>query len=249
MKRSVRITFFLCLISTLCAILLTSCNIPIQLYTLSGLEYRINEDGETCTIIGIGKYKSTDLEIPEKIGDYMVTTIGKEAFCAGRYEQCANLTSITLPEGLTTIEDFAFMGCKKVKEIIVPDTVTTINAGAFQECVQLEKLILPKGLTTISVQMCIGCQSLKEIKIPDSVTEIKDAAFAEAGLETVTIGTNVKRIEGFAFLSYYKSANAVYYEGTLAQWQEIERGSAWIGDEDCTFYCEDFEGMIGEVYQ
>jgi hypothetical protein len=72
MKRSVRITFFLCLISTLCAILLTSCNIPIQLYTLSGLEYRINEDGETCTIIGIGKYKSTDLEIPEKIGDYMV---------------------------------------------------------------------------------------------------------------------------------------------------------------------------------
>ena len=71
-------------------------------YAPNGLEYRVNEDSQTCTIIGIGKCTDTVVEIPQTIKKYTVTVIGKDAFL-----DQTQITEILFPDGLLSIEDSA----------------------------------------------------------------------------------------------------------------------------------------------
>lgn len=83
--------------------------------TSEGLAYSINSDGLTCRITGIGDCVDTELFIPSKIDDYIVATISSSAF-----NNCVNLTSVTVPDSVTSINSGAFKGCTSLKEITVP---------------------------------------------------------------------------------------------------------------------------------
>ena len=74
---------------------------------------------------------------------------------------CKSLTSITIPEGVTTIGISAFQGCKSLISITLPSSVTTIDACAFY-----------------------GCKNLTSITIPSSVTHIDEDAFTDCPLVT-----------------------------------------------------------------
>ncbi len=79
-----------------------------------------------------------------------------------------NVTKVTLPEGLITIEFNTFAFMLKLKEINIPSTVKTISLYAFNCCLSLEELVLPEGLEEFICPVT-NCMSLKELTIPGSV--------------------------------------------------------------------------------
>ena len=248
-------TLFLLPILIFCIATVISCELGGEndngsLFAPNGLEYKINKDRLTCTIVGLGSCSDTVVTVPEKIKRYRVTAIGKGAFSEENYPECINITEFILPDSLLTIEADAFYRCGGLTELVIPDSVRSIGAGAFRNCYSLRKLTLPKDLTEISALMCYACLALVEVNIPKDVKVIKGDAFMECRLKTINLSTSVEHIETFAFLTYEKIDQKVCYDGTLEQWKAVVRDDLWISDADCiTFECQDFDGLVKDVYK
>ena len=103
----------------------------------------------------------------------------------------APITSVTIQNGITSIDQYAFYYCTQLSQVVLPDSLTTIGNRAFQGCSALtsEKLKLGKGLTTLGEGAFINCTGLTNIIIPDSVETLQTGAFAYCyELTNVTIG-------------------------------------------------------------
>lgn len=113
-------------------------------------------------------------------------------------ENIAN--EIILPDSLETIDEEAFAYFTYLSEIEIPKNVTAINFGAFYQCSDLSKVILPEGLKILGNSAFEDCYSLKTIKIPDSITEIRSNLFNDCtALESVKLSENVTIIGEYAF--------------------------------------------------
>ena len=130
------------------------------------------------------------------------------------YLAYSKLTSITIPENITSIGRCAFSGCDTLTSITIPDSVTSIGSSAFENC---------SGLTSIV--------------IPDSVTSIDHWAFQYCtGLTSATIGNGVKSISRYAFWDC-ASLKDIYFNGTKDQWNVIKKIDSGI--KNCTIHCTD----------
>ena len=158
----------------------------------NGLWYSIENDEVT-----IGGYSgsATEVIIPETIEGYPVTKIRYNAFL-----NCESLESVTIPDSVKTIGDWAFYNCSSLKSITIPDSVKTIGDAVFCYCASLENVTLGNSVTDIGASAFCGCTSLISITIPDSVTTIASDAFSECGgLESVIIGNGVESINDSTF--------------------------------------------------
>lgn len=114
-----------------------------------------------------------------------VTSIGGEAF--GR---CTSLVSITLPNSIQNIKYNAFCDCSSLKSINIPESVTNIEWSAFSGCSALTSITIPASVTSIDRGTFSGCSALTNITIPDSVTSIGDFAFENCNaIKTATVPT------------------------------------------------------------
>ena len=119
-----------------------------------------------------------------------LTSIGNAAFA-----NCTSLTGITLPDGLTTIGERTFEYCSSLATVSIGSGVTTIGNSAFSNCTSLTGITLPEGLTTIGSSAFFNCTSLTGITIPNTVTSIGEAAFKDCSfLATVSIGNGLTTI-------------------------------------------------------
>ena len=124
-----------------------------------------------------------------------VTSIGNYAFM-----NCSELSSITIPNSVTSIGDYAFSGCSGLTSITIPHSVTSIRRSAFEYCDGLTSITIPNSVTSIGNSAFRGCSGLTSITIPNSVTSIGGYAFNNcSSLTTVTIPNSVKAIEISAF--------------------------------------------------
>lgn len=122
-----------------------------------------------------------------KIGPYM-------------FYGCYNLQNITLPDNITSIDDWAFRNCSALTEITIPDGVTSIGDCAFENCSALTEITIPDSVTSIGVCVFGNCSALTEITIPNSVTSISSSAFIScSALTEITIPNGVTLIEGYVF--------------------------------------------------
>ena len=121
----------------------------------------------------ITKYVESDtvVVIPSKINGVTVETIGHGAF-----ERSA-VTSVTIPDSVTAIPDYAFGYCSQLTNISIPNSVTFIGFSAFNSCTSLKSITLPSSLSTIQSYAFYNCENLKTIRIPVSVTSIGNYAF------------------------------------------------------------------------
>ena len=145
----------------------------------------------------IKKYNGNDavVNIPSEINGTPVTTIGHAAFFNSA------VTSVTIPDSVTSISDEAFINCPKLTNISIPNSVTYIGFSAFSSCTSLKSITLPSSLSFISGALFLGCSQLTTIHIPVSVTSIGNNAFADCpSLMTVT------------------------YPGSKTQWDDITKG-------------------------
>ena len=118
-----------------------------------------------------------------------VELIGISAF-----QGCKGITSIHIPDSVTTIGDSAFSCCSGLTSIRIPDSVATIGYCAFSYCRGLTNIHLPDSVTTIGESAFEDCSGLTSIHIPDSVTVIGDSAFSCcSGLTNITVDKNNNR--------------------------------------------------------
>ena len=103
--------------------------------------------------------------------------------------------SVTIPEGVTQIEEFAFRDCRGLLSVTIPETVTEIGFGAFKNCSGLTSVTIPEGVTQIGIAAFTGCSGLASVTIPEGVTLIEQEAFYRTGLISVTIpeGVTIER--------------------------------------------------------
>ncbi len=140
-----------------------------------------------------------------------VTSIGNDAF-----NGCKQLTSITIPSTMETIALRAFFECTLLEkvEIAMPSNITTIGESAFSNCYSLKSITIPDKVTSIETNTFYNCDGLIEVTIPEGVTVIKKYAFDNcSNLEKVTIPSTITVIKSIAF-NKCSSLKEIVYNGT-----------------------------------
>jgi YVTN family beta-propeller protein len=157
-------------------------------------DYEYSLDGDNATItryVGTG----TSVAVPATLDGHPVVAIGMLAFAAR-----SDLTGVTLPNSLNSIEAGAFDGCTGLTNIGIPAGVTSIGSRAFAFCRGLTAVTLPAGLTSIGDSTFESCESLRGIEIPSGVTSIGSRAFGDcSGVLSLRIGESVATIGDLAF--------------------------------------------------
>ena len=148
------------------------------------------------------------------------------------FSECRQLlTRVVLPDGLLSIPESLLNNCTNLKEVVIPESVTTIGNHAFFGCASLEKINLPAGLTEISQSLLGGCTALSEITIPDGVTAIGDSAFQKcASLTEIVLPQGLRRIDGEAFFGCTGLSYIDIPDG-------LETAGNWIADDSVQLRC------------
>jgi len=126
------------------------------------------------------KNKTTLIQCPPgKTGAYTipnsVTSIESGDF--GAFGDCTKLTSVIIPNSVTSIGNSTFFGCTSLKSVTIPASVTSIGDAAFSGCTSLASVTIPNSVTSIGHGAFEGCTGLTSVTIPNSVTSIGDGAF------------------------------------------------------------------------
>ncbi len=173
--------------------------------TYNGFTYFYESWSDTITISGY-KGNKTEIVIPGEIKGKKVTKIGELAFMG-----CKNLKSIIIPEGVTRISNQAFAGCSGLTSITMPDSITHILDAAFVGCSSLKSITMPKGVTSIAASIFEGCSSLECVTIPEGVTWIGGCAFKGcSSLTSITIPKSVTWIPDGVFTGCKKLVLSCY---------------------------------------
>ena len=138
------------------------------LYGCNSLTELVIPDG--VTTIGM-KALGNCAGIPTMTIPNSVTELGPYAF------QWGGVQSVTLPEGLASIPEGLFYGCRGLTDVTIPHNATSIGNGAFYSCTSLSSLDIPNGVTFIGDGAFYYCTSLNSLDIPNSVTYIGERAF------------------------------------------------------------------------
>ena len=166
---------------------------PTRLTSIAFPE-NLSEIGEDA-FHGAGLVKIT---FPEK-----VTSIGSEAF--------RNCTKLTTVEGfdnlkLSTVSNHIFGGCEALSSIKIPDTVTTIEIGAFSGCKSLTTIAIPERVTSIGDSAFNDCENLTSVEGFDKlkISSIEQYTFCGCKkLSAITLPDTVKKIDTYAFWQCY----------------------------------------------
>ena len=157
--------------------------------------------------IKIRKYTGNDtkIAIPSEIDGYKVISIGFQAFSG-----CTGLTSITIPDSVTSISEYAFSGCTGLTSITIPDSVTSISEYAFSGCTGLTSITIPDSVTSIGNEAFSCCSGLTSISVSSGNTVYDSRNNCNAviktknttlilGCKSTVIPDSVRSIGGSAF--------------------------------------------------
>ena len=136
---------------------------------------------------------------------------------------CCNISNVIIPDSVTFIDQWAFEQCTELTSVTIPESVDIIDNGyTFKGCSKLESVNLSPKMTYINRGMFWDCTSLRSVQIPNGVKSIDEYAFCDChSLEEITIPASVKQIGISAFGECYNLAN-IYYGSSEANWNKYE---------------------------
>ena len=154
-------------------------------------------------------------------GEYHIRK-GTICICFSAFENCAGLTGVVIPEGITEIGDFAFSNCPSLENILVsadnPSYVSINNCCLSKDLRKLifgcRSSIIPEGVSMIEESAFEGCVGLTSLVIPEGVKEIGwDAFNGCTGLTNIVIPYSVTEINGGAFFGCTSLTSIVIPKG------------------------------------
>lgn len=186
---------------------------------INGINYELNDDELKAEVVAKEPVYTGDIVIPATV-DYDAKTYNVVRIESNAFQDCAEVTSVSLPDGLEEIGFDAFWNCSMLTSITIPSTVTTIESYAF-EYTGLTSFTLPNTVTSLGTYVFAGCTGLTEpiyndkifayiprdysgtYIVPDGITTINGTAFQNTtNLTGVTLPSSLLVIEGGgAFLS------------------------------------------------
>lgn len=158
--------------------------------------------------------------------DGSVTSIADFAF----YE-CRSLTEVTIPDCVTSIGNSAFAFCRALSSVNISANTQLNHLGyyAFSACYALTSIDLSGTSVTRLDGTFMNCNVLSEVLLPDTLTYITERAFCECGsLRSIVLPKAVKLLDYAVFFECY-ALEEIRYLGTMEQWAQIEKDSAWNG--------------------
>lgn len=163
--------------------------------TVDGIRYNLDSTNKTAEVTDrnyIGYIG--EIIIPETISyenvEYRVTSIGMCAF-----QDCYNLSSVTIPNSVKTIGFQAFRGCSSLTSVTMGNGVTRMGGYTFFDCSKLTEITILSSMTSIPGSAFGRCSSLSSVTIPNSVTNIGDLAFQNChSLVRITLSNSLTSI-------------------------------------------------------
>ena len=134
------------------------------------------------------------IKVPSYVEEYVIKD-GTKVIRDYSFSGCESLTSITIPNSVTSIVESTFSWCKSLTSITIPNSVTSIGNSAFFGCESLTSITIHNSVMSIGVRAFSLCKSLISITIPNSVTSIGKGTFLRCeSLTSITIPNSVKSI-------------------------------------------------------
>lgn len=183
--------FFKSFIVWLAMMLMTTNNAFAEV--IDGLNYKLHSDTKTAILMlkTDGKY-SGDIIVPEKVKasdgvEYSVVSFGDYCF-----QDCVNLTSISIPTSVTSIGEYCFKGCRSLTSITIPSSITELEVCCFEDCYNLTSVILPSSVTTLYARCFKSCYNLTSITLPSSLRSLGWECFRGCrSLTSITLPSSV----------------------------------------------------------
>lgn len=175
----------------------------------------------TVTSIGNGAFSYCRFLATVTFADgSQLKSIGASAFFGSEYEHPI-FTEIKIPDSVETIGSRAFYGCRNLKKITLPSALQTLSNGTFYGCTALSEVTFPASLETIESRAFSFCRNLSEIKLPASLTAIKSSVF-----------------------DYCSALKTVSYDGSLAQWSQINTDKDVLGYSCPSLVTDDYTAQF-----
>ena len=199
---------------------------------------------------------STTYYIPSSLKS--VTVTGGNIL-RGAFYYCDRLTSITIPNSVTSIGNYAFYGCRGLTAVTIPNSVTSISDSAFRgctglttvnwnatactsagsfsypifkDCSNLATVNIGDNVKIIPSYAFSGCTGLTSVTIPNSVTSIGDYAFDGcSGLTSITIPNSVTNVGSFAFVDCTKLTSITISNSVTSIGKRAFYNTVWYNNQ------------------
>lgn len=215
---------------------LSSVKLPNSLTTIegfafsgcNGLTITIPDNVESMSMLTFSDCTGLDITIPGRFLTKIENPIGSNCkdvrvtIAEGTtvieeyaFQKRPGIVSVTIPESVTSIGHAAFWQCSGLTDIIIPSSVTEIGDDAFSKCTNLTNVTLPDGLTFIGEGVFSKCSSLVDVTLPSTMTTLEYGAFENCtSLRSVTIPNSVNTVDapfyGCSSLSDIKVPDYLY---------------------------------------
>ena len=166
--------------------------------------YYNNEENWENGVLYIGKHL---IRAKTSINGTYTIKDGTKCIADSAFDECKNLTSITMPESVTTMGSSVFWKCNKLENVVLSSNLTSIESWTFYQCNTLSNIIIPDSVTLIGTSAFESCKKLETVQIGNSVTTIGGKAFRECNsLTSIKIPNSVESIGSEAFWNCYNLA-------------------------------------------
>lgn len=156
-------------------------------------------DSAFSNCIGLVKVNITSIEAWCNI-DFYISSSNPLSRAKKLYLNDELVTNLIIPDSVTTINDYAFYNCTSLTSVTMSNSVTTINDYAFYYCTELKNATIGDSVTTIGNYAFYYCSGLTSITVGDNVTAICDSAFSGCSrLTSITIPDSVTTIGNYTF--------------------------------------------------
>ena len=128
-----------------------------------------------------------------------MSKVAMTALPANMFDYRYALQQVVLPDGLTSIGQYAFRDCYNLQDVTLPATLKSIDTNAFEDCDNFKNIIIPEGVTSVGTYAFYSCDALQTVKWPSTTTTIRDYTFYQSGIKSIEIPEGLTSIGANAF--------------------------------------------------